>query len=197
MILLIDNYDSFTYNLYQAVRELGASCKVVRNDALTLAQIKKLKPTKIILSPGPGRPEDAGVTLSVIRELSSKIPTLGVCLGHQAMAMAYGGEVVRAKKLMHGKTCRVRHDGAGLFKGLPQNLEVMRYHSLVAEAKSLPKSLVVTARSEDGLVMGLRHRQHPVEGVQFHPESVMTPEGPRMIKNFLEGKWAMKKTRSI
>ncbi|MBI3551301.1 MAG: aminodeoxychorismate/anthranilate synthase component II [Elusimicrobia bacterium] len=194
MILLIDNYDSFTYNLYQAVRSLGAECRVVRNDELSVAQIGKLRPSRLILSPGPGRPEEAGVTLAVIRRLSPKIPTLGVCLGHQAMAMAYGGKVVRAKKLMHGKTCLVRHDGRGLFRGLKRRLTVMRYHSLVADKDSLPASLVVTARSEDGLVMGLRHREHPVEGVQFHPESVMTPEGPRMIKNFLEETW--KKTRS-
>ncbi len=193
MILLIDNYDSFTYNLYQAVRGLGASCRVIRNDELTLKKIKALRPQRLILSPGPGRPEDAGVTLRVIAELSPRIPTLGVCLGHQAIAMAYGGKVVRAQRLMHGKTCRIRHDGKGLFRGLKQNVEVMRYHSLVAEAASLPKCLIVTARSEGGLVMGLRHREHPVEGAQFHPESIMTPEGPRMIKNFLEEKW--KKSR--
>jgi anthranilate synthase component 2 len=193
MILLIDNYDSFTYNLYQAVRGLGAECRVVRNDELTVAQIKKLKPAKLILSPGPGRPENAGVMLSVIRELSPKIPTLGVCLGHQAMAMAFGGQVVRAKKLMHGKTCRIRHDGKGLFRELAQNLEVMRYHSLVAERKTLPKCLVVTARSAEGLIMGLRHRELPLEGVQFHPESVMTPEGPAMIRNFLEERWTKNK----
>jgi anthranilate synthase/aminodeoxychorismate synthase-like glutamine amidotransferase len=194
MILLIDNYDSFTYNLYQAVRALGATCRVIRNDELTLKKIKALRPERLILSPGPGRPEDAGMTLEVISELSPRIPTLGVCLGHQAIAMAYGGRVVRAKRLMHGKTCRIRHDGKGLFRGLKQNVEVMRYHSLVAEAQSLPKCFIVTARSEEGLVMGLRHSEHPVEGVQFHPESVMTPEGPRMIRNFLEEKW--KKTKS-
>jgi anthranilate synthase component 2 len=188
MILLIDNYDSFTYNLYQAVRSLGAQCRVIRNDAMTVAQIKKLKPSKLILSPGPGRPEDAGITLDVIKEVSPRIPTLGVCLGHQALAMAFGGKVVRAKKLMHGKTCRIRHDGKGVFRGLKQNLEVMRYHSLVAERNSLPDCLVISARSEEGLVMGLRHRELPVEGVQFHPESVMTPEGSAMIRNFLEGK---------
>jgi para-aminobenzoate synthetase component II len=186
VILLIDNYDSFTYNLYQAVRSLGASCKVVRNDALTLAQIKKLKPAKLILSPGPGRPEDAGVTLSVIRELSPRVPTLGVCLGHQAVAMAYGGRVVRAKKMMHGKTCSVTHDGKGLFKGLPKSVTVMRYHSLIAEDRSFPDCLKATARAAGGEIMGLRHKEHPVEGVQFHPESIMTPEGERMIENFLE-----------
>ncbi len=187
MILLIDNYDSFTYNLYQAVRSLGASCKVARNDALTLAQIERLKPSRIILSPGPGRPEDAGVTLDVIRKLSPRVPTLGVCLGHQAIAMAYGGRVARARKLMHGKTCEVRHDGRGLFRGLPKSIEVMRYHSLVAEESSFSDALYVTARAvPGGEIMALRHREHPVEGVQFHPESIMTPEGARMVKNFLE-----------
>ncbi len=186
MILLIDNYDSFTYNLYQAVRALGASCRVVRNDRLSVEGIRRLRPGKLILSPGPGRPEEAGVTLEVIRSLSRRIPTLGVCLGHQAIALAYGGRVVRASRLMHGKTCRIRHDGQGVFRSLPQNLTVMRYHSLVAEKKTIPDCLIPSAFSEDGLLMGIRHREHPVEGVQFHPESVMTPEGSRMIRNFLE-----------
>lgn len=187
MVLLIDNYDSFTYNLYQAVRALGAPCRVVRNDALSLKRVKALRPARLILSPGPGRPEDAGVTVPAIRELSPRVPTLGVCLGHQAIALAFGGKVVRADKLMHGKTCRVHHDGRGVFRGLPQDLVVMRYHSLAAESRSLPKCLVPTAWSPEGTVMGLRHESLPIEGVQFHPESVMTPEGTRMIKNFLEG----------
>ncbi len=187
MILLIDNYDSFTYNLYQAVRALGAECRVVRNDALDLGRIRALRPGKIILSPGPGRPEDAGVTVEVIRTLSPKVPTLGVCLGHQAIALAYGGKVVRAKRLMHGKTCAVRHDGKGLYRGLPRRITVMRYHSLVAERASLPKCLAPVSWADDGSLMGVRHKEHPVEGVQFHPESVMTPEGTRMIRNFLEG----------
>jgi len=187
VILLIDNYDSFTYNLYQAVRALGAECLVKRNDALPAAQIARLRPRKIILSPGPGKPEDAGITLEVIRRYAARIPILGVCLGHQALAQAYGGRVVRAKRLMHGKTCSVRHDGKGVFRGLPKEVTVMRYHSLVAEPGALPDCLEVSARSADGLVMGLRHREHPAQGVQFHPESVMTPHGERMIENFLEG----------
>ena len=186
MILLIDNYDSFTYNLYQAVRALGAECLVRRNDKLTLAQLRRLKPARLILSPGPGRPEDAGILLAAIRAFGARVPTLGVCLGHQALALAYGGKVVRAKKLMHGKTCKVRHDGKGVFRGVPQNAVVMRYHSLVAA--ELPEALAQTARADDGSLMGLRHREHPVEGVQFHPESVMTPQGARMIENFLEGR---------
>lgn len=190
MIFLLDNYDSFTYNLYQAVRKLGGECRVARNDELSVAKIKKLRPSRIILSPGPGRPEDAGVLLDVVRELTPRVPTLGVCLGHQALALAYGGKVVRAKRLMHGKTCRVRHDGKGVYRGLPQDLTVMRYHSLVAE--DLPRALAATARADDGSLMGLRHREHPAEGVQFHPESVMTPEGERMIRNFLEGRWTSK-----
>ena len=185
MILLIDNYDSFTYNLYQAVRGLGRRCRVIRNDAMTLSQIKALKPKKLILSPGPGRPEQAGITLDVIRTLSPRVPTLGVCLGHQAIALAFGGKVVAARRLMHGKTCRISHDGKGVFKGLPQALSVMRYHSLVAEKAGLPACLEATAWAQDGSLMGLRHKDYPVEGVQFHPESVMTPQGNRMIENFL------------
>ena len=189
MIVLIDNYDSFTYHLYQAVRELGASCRVVRNDAMSVSQVAALRPSRLILSPGPGRPEDAGITIEVIRKLSPKIPTLGVCLGHQAMAQAFGGDVVRARRLMHGKTCVIKHDGRGLFRRLPRRLTVMRYHSLVAKRSTLPACLEPTAFSEDGLLMGLRHRALPIEGVQFHPESVMTPYGAAMIKNFLEGRW--------
>lgn len=189
MIILIDNYDSFTYNLYQAVRELGAECRVVRNDALSLKALAKLRPSRLILSPGPGRPEDAGLTVPAIKALSSRVPTLGVCLGHQAIALAFGGRVVRAKRLMHGKTCRLLHDKKGVFRGLPQKLVVMRYHSLVAEPASLPDCLIPSARSEDGLLMGLRHKTLPIEGVQFHPESVMTPLGGAMIRNFLEGRW--------
>ena len=187
MIVLIDNYDSFTYNLYQAVRQAGASCRVVRNDAVTARALRALRPSRLILSPGPGRPEEACVTLEAIRKLSPRIPTLGVCLGHQAIAQAFGGRVVRARRLMHGKTCRISHDGRGVFSGLPRRLTVMRYHSLVAERASLPDCLTTTARAEDGTIMGLRHRTLPIEGVQFHPESVMTPHGQAMIRNFLEG----------
>ncbi len=185
MILIIDNYDSFTYNLSQAVRSLGYGCRVARNDELSLSGIAELAPEKIILSPGPGRPEDAGVTLEVVRRFGRRIPILGVCLGHQAIAMAYGGAVVKAKRLMHGKTCRIRHDGRGVFKGVAQRVVVMRYHSLTVAARGLPECFKATAKSEDGTLMGLRHRKHPVEGVQFHPESVMTPAGTAMIGNFL------------
>lgn len=184
MILLIDNYDSFTYNLYQAVRALGCNCKVVRNDALSVKSLLALEPSGVILSPGPGRPEDAGVLLELIRRAPVKLPMLGVCLGHQAIAQAHGGPVVRAKHLMHGKTCTIRHDGKGVFEGLPQTLTVARYHSLVA-AEPLPAGLIPTARADDGSLMGLRHRDRPIEGVQFHPESVATPLGARMLKNFL------------
>lgn len=189
MIVLIDNYDSFTYNLYQAVRALGAECRVIRNDKITVGELAALKPSRIILSPGPGRPEDAGVTVAVIKALAPRVPTLGVCLGHQAIALAFGGRVVRAKKLMHGKTCAVSHDEKGVFRGLPRTLTVMRYHSLVAERATLPGCLRPTARADDGSLMGLRHETFPIEGVQFHPESVMTPRGADMIRNFLEGRW--------
>jgi len=188
MILLIDNYDSFTYNLYQAVRAQGAACRVVRNDALSVAQIKRLRPSQVILSPGPGRPEKAGVTMDLIQQLDPQIPILGVCLGHQAIGMAFGGKVVRARRLMHGKPCRIRHDGRGVYRGLDQKNSVMRYHSLIVEEKSLPDCLAATAHGEDGTLMGIRHRERPIEGVQFHPESVMTPEGTLMIKNFLRNR---------
>lgn len=184
MILLLDNYDSFTYNLYQAVRFLKHECKVVRNDSLTVKKMLALKPNGIILSPGPGRPEDAGVLLELIKKAPATIPILGVCLGHQAIALANGGPVIRAKRLMHGKTCVINHDGRGLFRGLPKRVTVARYHSLVA-AEPLPTNMLVTARAEDGSLMGLRLIDRPVEGVQFHPESVATPLGLKMLKNFL------------
>ncbi|MEQ1917917.1 MAG: aminodeoxychorismate/anthranilate synthase component II [Elusimicrobiota bacterium] len=186
MILLLDNYDSFTYNLYQAVRFLKHDCKVLRNDSLSVKKLLALKPDGIILSPGPGRPEDAGVLLELIKKAPATMPVLGVCLGHQAIALANGGPVIRAKKLMHGKTCVINHDGMGVFLGLPKRVTVARYHSLVA-AEPLPKNMVVTARAEDGSLMGLRLLDRPVEGVQFHPESVATPLGLRMLKNFLDG----------
>jgi anthranilate synthase component 2 len=184
MIILLDSYDSFTYNLYQAVRTLGADCRVVRNDLLTVKALLALKPRGLILSPGPGRPEDAGVLVELIRHSPAALPILGVCLGHQAIAMAYGGRVVRAKHLMHGKTCVINHDGMGVYARLPKKLTVARYHSLVA-AEPLPAGFVATSRAEDGSLMGLRHRERPVEGVQFHPESVATPLGLKMLKNFL------------
>jgi anthranilate synthase/aminodeoxychorismate synthase-like glutamine amidotransferase len=194
MILLLDNYDSFTYNLYQAVRFLKHDCKVLRNDSLSVKKFLALKPNGIILSPGPGRPEDAGILLELVKKVPATIPVLGVCLGHQAIALANGGPVIRAKRLMHGKTCVITHDGQGLFRGLPKRLTVARYHSLVA-AEPLPRNMVVTARGEDGSLMGLRLLDRPVEGVQFHPESVATPLGLRMLGNFLDGARAPKRRR--
>lgn len=184
MILLLDNYDSFTYNLYQAVRYLKHDCKVLRNDSLSVKKFLALKPNGIVLSPGPGRPEDAGILLELVKKAPVTIPILGVCLGHQAIALANDGPVIRAKRLMHGKTCVIIHDGKGVFKGLPKRLTVARYHSLVV-AEPLPKNMVVTARADDGSLMGLRLIDRPVEGVQFHPESVATPLGLRMLENFL------------
>lgn len=194
MILLLDNYDSFTYNLYQAVRYLKQECKVVRNDKSTVKRLLALRPNGIILSPGPGRPEDAGVMLELIEKTPVTIPVLGVCLGHQAIALANGGPVIRAKRLMHGKTCVIRHDGKGVFSGLPKRVTVARYHSLVA-AEPLPANMVATARAEDGSLMGLRLIDRPVEGVQFHPESVATPLGLKMLKNFLDGAKASSRRR--
>jgi anthranilate synthase component 2 len=184
VILLLDNYDSFTYNLYQAVRALKSDCRVIRNDVTTVKALLALKPKGLILSPGPGRPEDAGVLVELIRRAPEALPILGVCLGHQATALAYGGRVVRAKHLMHGKTCVINHDGKGVYSGLPKRLTVARYHSLVA-AEPLPGDFIATSRAEDGSLMGLRHRLRPIEGVQFHPESVATPLGLKMLKNFL------------
>ncbi len=187
MILLIDNYDSFTFNLYQYIEELGHRCKVIRNDEKTVEQIAKLKPSRIVLSPGPGDPDSAGVTLQVIRELQGKFPILGVCLGHQAIGQAFGGRVIRAPMMMHGKLSAVTHDGRGIFKGVASPFQATRYHSLIVEKKTLPKCLKITATSSDGLIMGLRHKELPVEGVQFHPESIMTEGGKAMIGNFLRG----------
>lgn len=194
MILLLDNYDSFTYNLYQAVRFLKHDCRVLRNDSLSVKNILALRPDGIILSPGPGRPEDAGILLELVKKAPPTIPVLGVCLGHQAIALANGGPVIRAKRLMHGKTCVITHDGQGLFRGLPKQVTVARYHSLVA-AEPLPKDMVVTARGEDGSLMGLRLIDRPVEGVQFHPESVATPLGLRMLENFLSTSRASNRRR--
>jgi anthranilate synthase component II len=187
MILVIDNYDSFTYNLVQYLGELGATIEVRRNDAVTVDEIGTLAPSAIVLSPGPGTPADAGVTIPVIRRWGASIPILGVCLGHQAIGEAYGGKVVRAKRLMHGKTSFVEHDGGGVFAGLPSPLEVMRYHSLVVEPGTLPPELQVTARAADAPdeIHAVRHVSHPVHGVQFHPESVLTSHGKQMLANFL------------
>jgi len=187
MVLVIDNYDSFTYNLVQYLGELGARVVVRRNDATTPDEIRRLAPERILISPGPGRPENAGVTLEVIRAFAGEVPILGVCLGHQAMGMAFGGTVIRAPLPMHGKTSMVEHDGRGIFAGIATAFQASRYHSLVVDEQAWPADLEITARSkEDGLVMGLRHRQWPLHGVQFHPESILTNEGRRILRNFLE-----------
>ena len=191
MLLVLDNYDSFTFNLVQYLQALGADVRVERNDALTVAQIEALGPERILISPGPCTPNEAGVSLDVVRTLGPHTPILGVCLGHQAIGQAYGGQVVRAGRIMHGKTSRIRHRGTGVFDGLPDGYEATRYHSLVVDRDSLPDALEVTAWSEhdDGsieAIMGLRHREHPVEGVQVHPESILTEHGHALLKNFLE-----------
>ncbi len=187
MLLVIDNYDSFTYNLVQYLGELGAEVRVVRNDVTTVDEICASAPERIVISPGPGRPEDAGVTMEVIRRLSGRMPILGVCLGHQAIGAAFGGNVVRARAPMHGKTSTIEHDGRGVFQGIAGPFVASRYHSLVVADEGLPAELVVTARTrEDQTIMGLRHRTLPVHGVQFHPESILTEEGRRILGNFLE-----------
>jgi anthranilate synthase/aminodeoxychorismate synthase-like glutamine amidotransferase len=184
-LLLIDNYDSFTYNLVQAFLVLGAEVSVYRNDALTPSEALSLAPTHLCISPGPGTPYDAGVSMDMIRAFAGSIPVLGVCLGHQSIVEVFGGKVVRAARLMHGKTSLVRHDGSALFAGLPQPCEVGRYHSLIAAPESLPEVLAVTARTDEGEIMAVRHRTLTVEGVQFHPESILTPAGPKLLQNFL------------
>ncbi len=184
-MLLVDNYDSFTYNLVQAFAALGAEVLVYRNDAISIAESVALGPTHLVISPGPGRPEDAGVTLDMIGAWVGKVPILGVCLGHQSIVQQLGGRIVRAERLMHGKTSMVRHDGKALYSGLPNPFEVGRYHSLCAEHGTLPGDLVVTAETDRGEIMGVRHRTLPIEGVQFHPESVLTPEGDRLMANFM------------
>ncbi len=185
-ILLIDNYDSFTYNLVQAFAARGADVRTYRNDALSVAEARALEPTHLVISPGPGRPENAGASLDMIAAFEAELPILGVCLGHQCIVSHYGGEIVRAARLMHGKTSKVSHDGRGVFRGLSQPFEAGRYHSLCAETKSVPAELTVSAQTDEGEIMGVRHRERPVEGVQFHPESVLTPEGERLMANFLE-----------
>ncbi len=185
MILMIDNYDSFTYNLVQYLGELGEHLEVVRNDKITVPRIAKMKPSMIVVSPGPGGPEDAGVSCAAIRSFAGKIPLLGVCLGHQCIGHVFGGRVRQAARVMHGKTSPVYHDGRGVFAGLPDPFEAARYHSLLVERKSLPSSLALTAWTEEGEVMGVRHKEHLVEGVQFHPESVMTRDGKKLLRNFL------------
>ncbi len=186
MILMIDNYDSFTYNLVQYLRQIGEDVVVKRNDAVTVDEIAAMAPQAIVISPGPGRPNSAGVSLDAIRRFSGKIPILGVCLGHQSIAHAFGGKVIAAKRLMHGKTSAITTDGKGVFAGIKQPFQAMRYHSLAVEKESLPDCLAVSATAEDGEIMGLRHRTHISEGIQFHPESIMTPVGKRLLRNFLK-----------
>jgi len=184
-MLLIDNYDSFTYNLVQAFAAQGAEVIVHRNDKLTVAEARAIEPTHLVISPGPGRPEDAGTSIAMIAAFATSIPVLGVCLGHQCLVTHFGGKVVRAERLMHGKTSLARHDGKTIFAGLPQPMEVGRYHSLCAEHESFPAALEISAQTERGEIMGVRHRQLPLEGVQFHPESVLTPAGEQLMANFL------------
>jgi para-aminobenzoate synthetase component 2 len=185
MILVIDNYDSFTFNLVQYLGEMGHELKVFRNDAVTLDEIERLAPTNIVISPGPGRPEDSGIIIETIKEFSGKIPILGVCLGHQAIGAAFGGDVVSAPQIMHGKTSDIFHDGRTIFKLLPTPFRATRYHSLVVSTESLPACLEISAKTEDGVIMGLRHREMIVEGVQFHPESILTDVGKKVLSNFL------------
>jgi anthranilate synthase component 2 len=194
MILVLDNYDSFTYNLVHLVAAEAEDVRVVRNDAVTVDEIEELGPAGVLISPGPGRPNDAGVSEEVVERLGETTPILGVCLGHQAIGEVYGGRVVHAPELMHGKTSRVRHDGRGVFEGVAQDFVATRYHSLVVDRGSLPDSLEISAETADGVVMGFRHRQHPVEGVQFHPESVLTVEGPRLVRNWVRRALAARDT---
>jgi anthranilate synthase/aminodeoxychorismate synthase-like glutamine amidotransferase len=185
VLLLIDNYDSFTYNLFQYLSELGQEVKVVRNDKATVAEIEQIKPERIVISPGPSTPLQAGISNDVIRHFGPRIPTLGVCLGHQCIGYSYGGFIWQAREIMHGKSSLIHHIGEGVFAGLPNPLSVIRYHSLVVKREQLPECLEITAWTEDGTIMGLRHREHPVQGVQFHPESFMTQGGKELLKNFL------------
>ncbi len=185
MIIVIDNYDSFTYNLVQYLGELGADVAVRRNDEVSVGEVEAMRPTHVVLSPGPCTPNEAGITLALIDKLAGKVPILGVCLGHQAIGQAFGGKVVRAKQVMHGKVSQIRHDGKGVFEGIPDEFTATRYHSLAVERASLPECLEVSAQAEDGEIMGLRHRSLAVEGVQFHPEALLTEHGHRMLRNFL------------
>ncbi|MBW2466286.1 MAG: aminodeoxychorismate/anthranilate synthase component II [Deltaproteobacteria bacterium] len=189
MIVIIDNYDSFTYNIVQTIGGLGAEVKVFRNDKVDVSFIEALKPDRLMISPGPCTPAKAGISIEAIRYFTGKIPILGVCLGHQSIGEAFGGETVRAGRLMHGKTSPITHDGKGVFTNLPNPFEAMRYHSLVVNEANLPDCLEVTARSDQGELMGLRHRELPIEGVQFHPESIMTPDGIELLKNFLDDEY--------
>jgi anthranilate synthase/aminodeoxychorismate synthase-like glutamine amidotransferase len=185
MILLLDNYDSFTYNLAQYLGELGCEVEVHRNDKISVEEIARRKPERIVISPGPCTPQEAGISIELIQRLAGKFPILGVCLGHQAMGAAFGGRIVRAPKLFHGKTSEIVHDGKGIFQNLPKPFRATRYHSLIVERKSLPHELTITAETADGIIMGVRHRKHKLEGVQFHPESVLTESGKQLLQNFL------------
>jgi para-aminobenzoate synthetase component 2 len=185
MILLLDNYDSFTYNLAQYLGELGCEVEVHRNDKISVEEIAKRKPERIVISPGPCTPQEAGISIELIERLAGKFPILGVCLGHQALGAAFGGKIVRAPKLFHGKTSEIHHDGKGVFQDLPEPFTATRYHSLIVERKTLPRELTITAETADGIIMGVRHRQHKLEGVQFHPESVLTESGKQLLQNFL------------
>lgn len=186
MIVMLDNYDSFTYNLVQYLQMLGAEVRVVRNDAVTVEEVQSWKPDGIVVSPGPCRPETAGISVALIKAFTGRIPILGVCLGHQAIGVAFGGLVIRAKQLMHGKVSSVTADGKSIYQGIRSPFQAMRYHSLVISRDQFPACLEITAESEDGEIMGVRHREHPTEGIQFHPESIMTPVGKRLLRNFLE-----------
>lgn len=186
MLLLIDNYDSFTFNLYQYIGEITPDIKVIRNDDIALKEIEELKPDGIILSPGPGRPEDAGICVDVIKHFSREIPILGICLGHQAIGYAYGAEIVGAGEIKHGKTSRIKNNGRGLFRGINDEITVMRYHSLVVDRNTIPEELEITSETDGGVIMGLKHRKYDVYGLQFHPESILTEDGKNILKNFVE-----------
>jgi anthranilate synthase/aminodeoxychorismate synthase-like glutamine amidotransferase len=192
MIVMIDNYDSFTYNLVQYLMQLGAAVKVFRNDAVSISDLFSMRPSGIVISPGPGRPETAGLSLAVVNHFSGQIPILGVCLGHQAIAVAFGGKVISARRIMHGKTSTITADGKMLYEGIRKPFQAMRYHSLAVARKDLPACLEITSESEDGEIMGIRHQNHPTEGIQFHPESIMTPIGKRLLRNFLKTTQEMK-----
>ncbi len=185
-ILVIDNYDSFTFNLVQLIGRFSPDITVCRNDRITLTEIRRLNPERILISPGPGRPEDSNICLKVIKEMGQDVPILGVCLGHQSIAITYGSKVMRAPRLMHGKTSLIRHDGKTIFKNIRQNFQATRYHSLAIERNTLSSNLEISAETDDGIIMGVRHKQYPVEGIQFHPESFLTPEGSEIIQNWLE-----------
>lgn len=186
MILMIDNYDSFTFNLVQYLGELGADIKVFRNDALTIDEIRKMKPEKIVISPGPCTPNEAGISVDVVTNFAGEIPILGVCLGHEAIAAAFGGKIIKAKKLMHGKTSMIKHDGKGVFEGIDNPFEATRYHSLAVDEQTLPDSLLISATTDDGEIMGLRHKEYNITGIQFHPESILTILGKNILNNFLQ-----------